>query len=97
VAVVVWGVFEILYLVAFCKSHYRVCALVGVPMPALWTFLGLVLPLAPAIFLCVRTRNQERLTARCSPCGEEPAPESGNTDGEAPPPAEPPMPELYQL
>ncbi len=97
VAVAVWGVFEILYLVAFCKSHYRVCALVGVPMPALWTLLGLVLPLAPAIFLFVRTRNQERLTARFSPYGEEPAPENRNTDGEAPPPAEPPLPELYQL
>jgi hypothetical protein len=97
VAGAVWVVFEILYLVVFCKSHYRVCALVGAPMPVLWTLLGIVVPLAPAIFLFVRTRNRAALADRFHPYFGEPAPEDSATDGDAPPPSEPPIPELYQL
>lgn len=97
VAGAVWVVFEILYLVVFCKSHYRVCALVGAPMPVLWTLLGIVVPLAPAIFLFVRTRNRAALADRFHPYFGEPAPEDSAADGDAPPPSEPPMPELYQL
>ena len=97
IAGAVWVVFEILYLVAFCKSHYRVCALVGAPMPVLWTLLGIVVPLAPAIFLFVRTRNRAALADRFHPYFGEPAPEDSAADGDAPPPSEPPMPELYQL
>jgi hypothetical protein len=97
VAGAVWVVFEILYLVAFCKSHYRVCALVGAPLPVLWTLLGIVVPLAPAIFLFVRTRNRAALADRFQPYREDPAPIDGDSGGETPPPAEPPMPELYQL
>lgn len=88
----VWVVFEILYLVAFCKSHYRVCALVGLPMPALWTLLGIVVPLVPAIFLFVRTRDEAKLTARFSPYSEDDNAEPDG-DGDAPPP----VPELYQI
>lgn len=97
IAGAIWVVFEILYLVVFCKSHYRVCALVGVPMPVLWTLLGIVVPLAPAIFLFIRTRNRAALAERFRPYREEPAPADSDTDGAAPPPAEPPFPELYSL
>ncbi|MBP3665432.1 MAG: hypothetical protein J6K29_00125 [Clostridia bacterium] len=96
VAGAVWVVFEILYLVAFCKSHYRVCALIGMPMPALWTLLGIVIPLVPAILLFVRSRDRVKLTARFYPYAEENAPNS-DSDAEPPPPAEPPLPELYPL
>ncbi len=98
VAGAVWMVFQILYLVAFCKSHYRVCALVGLPMPVLWTLLGIVIPLIPSILLFVRTRDRAKLTARFYPYAEETA-SNGNPDGDAepPPPAAPPIPELYQL
>lgn len=92
----VWVVFYILYLVAFSKSHYRVCALVGLPMPALWTLLGIVIPLVPSILLFARTRDRDALTARFSPYSEDASPD-GDGDGEAPSPAEPPVPELYQL
>lgn len=93
-AAAVWTVFEILYLVVFCKSHYRVCMLVGVPVPALWTVLGIVVPLAPAILLFVRTRDRARLAARFSPDREDEADHQG---GETPPSAEAVVPELYQL
>ena len=96
-AAAIWVVFEILYLVVFCKSHYRVCALVGVSMPALWTVLGIVVPLAPAIFLFIRTRNRAVLAKRFLPYREEPAPADSDTDSETPPPSQPPIPELYQL
>ena len=96
VAGAVWVVFEILYLVAFCKSHHRVCALIGMPMPALWTLLGIVIPLVPAILLFVRSRDRVKLTARFYPYAEENAPNS-DSDAEPPPPAEPPLPELYPL
>lgn len=93
-AAAIWVVFEILYLVAFSKSHYRVCMLVGVSMPVLWTFLGIVFPLVPAILLFVRTRNSATLAKRFSPYREDAAPDG---DRDAPPPAKPPIPELYQL
>lgn len=92
-AAAVWVVFYILYLVISCKVHYRVFALLGTPLPALWTFLGIFVSLLPSVLFFAYTRSSRRLRERFFPPHEEPDEASDTNDT----PAEPPMPELYQL
>ena len=89
----VFLVFHLLYLVAACKAYYRLFHMLGSRVPALWPVLLIFLPLLTAIPLFILTMKRRReLTERFFPPME-----STETAEGSEPPAEPPMPELYQL
>lgn len=94
VAAPLFFIFHILYLVSACKTYYRLYHMLGSRVPALWPVFLLFLPPVTSLPLFVLTvKHRRELTERFFPPMEEPSAE----DGETPPPAEPPMPELYQL
>ncbi|MBQ7911515.1 MAG: hypothetical protein IJ363_12115 [Clostridia bacterium] len=94
VTAAVFVVFYILYAVSACKAHYRLFFMLGTPLPALWSAAVIFIPPLAAVMLFVFTvKNHRVLTEKFFPPMEDPRAE----DGEAPPPAAPPMPELYQL
>lgn len=94
VAAPLFLIFHILYLVSACKAYYRLFHMLGSRVPALWPVFLLFLPPVTSLPLFVLTvKHRRELTERFFPPMEEPSAE----DGETPPPAEPPMPELYQL
>jgi hypothetical protein len=89
-------VFHVLYLVSACKAHYRLFFMLGTPLPALWSAAVIFVPPLSAVMLFVFTvKHRRELTERFFPPMEEDTAEAEN--GETPPPAAPPMPELYQL
>ena len=88
-------IFHILYLVASCKAYYRLLHMLDAPVPALWAALLCFVPMVTAVVLFVMTMKRCReLTERFFPPMEV---SEDAENGEAPPPAKPPMPELYQL
>lgn len=88
-------IFHILYLVASCKAYYRLLHMLDAPVPALWAVLLCFVPMVTAVVLFVMTMKRCReLTERFFPPMEV---SEDAENGEAPPPAKPPMPELYQL
>lgn len=94
VAAPLFLIFHILYLVSACKAYYRLFHMLGSRVPALWPVFLLFLPPVTSLPLFILTvKHRRELTERFFPPMEEPSAE----DGETPPPAEPPMPELYQL
>ena len=94
VTAAVFVLFYILYMVSACKAHYRLFFMLGTPLPALWSAAVIFIPPLAAVMLFVFTvKNHRVLTEKFFPPMEAPRAE----DGEAPPPATPPMPELYQL
>ena len=94
VTAAVFVVFYILYAVSACKAHYRLFFMLGTPLPALWSAAVIFIPPLSAVMLFVFTvKNHRVLTEKFFPPMEAPRAE----DGETPPPAAPPMPELYQL
>lgn len=94
VTAAVFVLFYILYMVSACKAHYRLFFMLGTPLPALWSVAVIFIPPLAAVMLFVFTvKNHRVLTEKFFPPMEAPRAE----DGEAPPPATPPMPELYQL
>lgn len=94
VAAPLFIIFHILYLVSACKAYYRLFHMLGSRVPALWPVFLLFLPPVTSLPLFVLTVKRRReLTERFFPPMEEPSAE----DGKTPPPAVPPMPELYQL
>lgn len=94
VTAAVFVLFYILYTVSACKAHYRLFYMLNAPVPALWSAALIFIPALPAVVLFVFTvKNHKHLPELFFPPMEEPSAE----DGETPPPAEPPMPELYQL
>ena len=94
VTTAIYVLFQILYLVSSCKAYYRLFFMLDAPVPALWSAALIFLPALPTVMLFVFTvKNHRVLTDKFFPPMEEPSAE----DGETPPPAEPPMPELYQL
>ena len=94
VTAAVFVLFYILYTVSACKAHYRLFFMLGTPLPALWSAAVIFIPPLAAVMLFVFTvKNHRVLTEKFFPPMEAPRAE----DGEAPPPAAPPMPELYQL
>ena len=94
VTAAVFVVFYILYAVSACKAHYRLFFMLGTPLPALWSAAVIFIPPLAAVMLFVFTvKNHRVLTEKFFPPMEAPPTE----DGETPPPATPPMPELYQL
>ena len=87
-------IFRILYLVSACKAYYRLFHMLGSRVPALWPVFLVFLPPVTSLPLFILTvKHRRELTERFFPPMEEPSAE----DGETPPPAKPPMPELYQL
>ena len=94
VTAAVFVLFYILYTVSACKAHYRLFFMLGTPLPALWSAAVIFIPPLAAVMLFVFTvKNHRVLTEKFFPPMEAPRAK----DGEAPPPAAPPMPELYQL
>jgi hypothetical protein len=94
VTAAVFVLFYILYTVSACKAHYRLFFMLGSPLPALWSAAVIFVPPLSAVMLFVFTvKNRRVLTEKFFPPMDDPHAE----DGETPPPAEPPMPELYQL
>ena len=94
VAAPLFLIFHILYLVSACKAYYRLFHMLGSRVPALWPVFLLFLPPVTSLPLFILTvKHRRELTERFFPPMEEPSAE----DGETPPPAEPPMPELSQL
>ena len=94
VTAAVFVLFYILYTVSACKAHYRLFFMLGTPLPALWSAAVIFIPPLAAVMLFVFTvKNRRVLTEKFFPPMESPLSE----DGEEPPPATPPMPELYQL
>lgn len=94
VTAAVFVLFYILYMVSACKAHYRLFFMLGTPLPALWSAAVIFIPPLSAVMLFVFTvKNHRVLTEKFFPPMEAPRAE----DGETPPPAAPPMPELYQL
>lgn len=94
VTAAVFVLFYILYTVSACKAHYRLFFMLGTPLPALWSAAVIFIPPLAAIMLFAFTvKNHRVLTEKFFPPMEAPRAE----DGETPPPAAPPMPELYQL
>lgn len=94
VTTAVFVLFYILYTVSACKAHYRLFFMLGSPLPALWSAAVIFVPPLSAVMLFVFTvKNRRVLTEKIFPPMEDPRAE----DGETPPPAAPPMPELYQL
>jgi hypothetical protein len=93
----VWAVFAILRLVNHCKAHYRVFALLDINRPALWTFLGILVPPLSAVLLFAYTRNTSRLNACFYPPAEDTAEERGEDSAHKGGPTEPPAPELYYI
>jgi hypothetical protein len=80
--------------VSACKAHYRLFFMLGTPLPALWSAAVIFVPPLSAVMLFVFTvKNRRVLTEKFFPPIEDPRAE----DSETPPPATPPMPELYQL
>jgi hypothetical protein len=70
--------------------------MLGSRVPALWPVFLIFLPPVTSLPLFVLTvKHRRELTERFFPPMEEDRAEA--EDGETPPPAEPPMPELYQL
>lgn len=89
-------VFHVLYLVSACKAYYRLFRMLGSRVPALWPVFLIFLPPVTSLPLFVLTvKHRRELTERFFPPMEEDTAEGEN--GETPPPATPPMPELYQL
>ena len=96
VTAAVFVLFYILYTVSACKAHYRLFFMLGSPLPALWSAAVIFIPPLSAVMLFVFTvKNRRELTERFFPPMEEDTAETENND--TPPPATPPMPELYQL
>lgn len=94
VTAAVFVLFYILYTVSACKAHYRLFFMLGTPLPALWSAAVIFIPPLAAVMLFVFTvKNHRVLAEKFFPPMEAPRAE----DGEAPPPAASPMPELYQL
>jgi hypothetical protein len=94
VTAAVFVLFYILYTVSACKAHYRLFFMLGTPLPALWSAAVIFVPPLAAVMLFVFTvKNRRVLTEKFFP----PMDDLHAEDGETPPPAEPPMPELYQL
>lgn len=94
VAAPLFIIFHILYLVSACKAHYRLFHMLGSRVPALWPVFLLFLPSVTSLPLFVLTMKHRRvLTEKFFPPMEDPRAE----DGETPPPAASPMPELYHL
>lgn len=94
VTAAVFVVFYILYAVSACKAHYRLFFMLGTPLPALWSAAVIFIPPLAAVMLFAFTvKNRRVLTEKFFPPMEPPRAE----DGETPPPAEPPFPELYSL
>ena len=94
VTAAVFVVFYILYAVSACKAHYRLFFMLGTPLPALWSAAVIFIPPLATVMLFVFTVKDRRvLTEKFFPPIEDPRAE----DGETPPPAQPPIPELYQL
>ena len=94
VTAAVFVVFYILYAVSACKAHYRLFFMLGTPLPALWSAAVIFIPPLAAVMLFAFTvKNRRVLTEKFFPPMESPRAE----DGETPPPAEPPFPELYSL
>lgn len=94
----IYLVFHILYLVSACKAYYRLFRMLGSRVPALWSVFLLFIPLLTTIPLFVLTvKHRRELTERFFPPMESAEDTTDTEDGETPPPAEPPMPELYQL
>ena len=94
VTAAVFVLFYILYTVSACKAHYRLFFMLGTPLPALWSAAVIFIPPLAAVMLFVFTvKNRRVLTEKFFPPMESPRAE----DGETPPPAEPPFPELYSL
>ena len=94
VTAAVFVVFYILYAVSACKAHYRLFFMLGTPLPALWSAAVIFIPPLAAVMLFAFTvKNRRVLTEKFFPPMESPRAE----DGETPPPAETPIPELYQL
>lgn len=94
---ILWVVFHLLCLVNYCKAHYRVFALLDINRPALWTFLGVLVPPLSAVLLFAYTRNMSRVTACFYPPAEGLAEERGEDSADKGGPADPPAPELYRL
>ena len=91
-------VFHVLYLVSACKAHYRLFHMLGSRVPALWPVFLIFLPPVTSLPLFVLTvKHRRELTERFFPPMESAEDTTDTEDGETPPPAEPPMPELYQL
>ena len=91
----VFLVFHLLYLVAACKAYYRLFFMLGSRVPALWPLLLIFLPPMAAVPLfALAMKRRRELTDRFFPPMEV---SEDAEEGEAPPPAEPPMSELYQL
>ena len=96
VTAAVFVLFYILYTVSACKAHYRLFFMLGTPLPALWSAAVIFVPPLSAVMLFVFTvKHRRELTERFFPPMEEDTAEAEN--GDTPPPAVPPMPELYQL
>jgi hypothetical protein len=96
VTAAVFVLFYILYTVSACKAHYRLFFMLGTPLPALWSAAVIFIPPLAAVMLFVFTvKHRRELTERFFPPMEEDTAEAEN--GDTPPPAAPPMPELYQL
>lgn len=94
VTAAVFIIFYILYAVSACKAHYRLFFMLGAPLPALWSAAVIFVPPLAAIMLFAFTvKNRRVLTEKFFPPMESPRAE----DSETPPPAQPPVPELYQL
>ncbi len=60
-------VFAIMFLVSWCPALCRVLTAVEVPCPALWTALGVFVPLIPAILLLVYTNRASDPAAAFAP------------------------------
>lgn len=96
VTAAVFVLFYILYTVSACKAHYRLFFMLGTPLPALWSAAVIFIPPLATVMLFVFTvKHRRELTERFFPPMEEDRAETENND--TPPPAVPPMPELYQL
>ena len=96
VTAAVFVLFYILYTVSACKAHYRLFFMLGSPLPALWSAAVIFIPPLAAVMLFVFTvKHRRELTERFFPPMEEDTAEAEN--GDTPPPATPPMSELYQL
>jgi hypothetical protein len=94
VTAAVFALFYILYTVSACKAHYRLFFMLGTPLPALWSAAVIFVPPLSAVMLFVFTvKNRRVLTEKFFPPMDDPRAK----DSETPPPAAPPMPELYQL
>ena len=98
VTAAIYTLFRIQYLVSACKAHYRLFHMLGSRVPALWSAALIFIPALPTILLFVLTvKNHKRLTEKFFPPMEPTEDTTEIENGGTPPPAERPMPELYQL